>query len=362
MVIDPEALIKELEFLRSKKIKTAGRLFISDLSHIVFPYHKLIDALEEEAAGKSKIGTTKRGIGPAYCDKAARSGIRMTDLLDKEIFHGLLKKNLAHYNELLTGVYRKKKLPFDRIFNRYLKLAGIIRPYVADTTILINKALDDGKKILLESAQGTMLDLDFGTYPYVTSSNPVAGGACTGLGIAPQMITRVLGICKAYTTRVGEGPFPTELNNMIGRHLRDKGGEYGATTGRPRRCGWFDAVVVRHAVRVNGFGSLALTKLDVLDELESIKICTRYVYKGKTLTEFPHNSRILKGIQPVYRELPGWKTSTAHARKVEELPPNTRRYLRELEKLTGVKVSVLSLGKDRRETIVIDRNAVRIGV
>ncbi|GAF82603.1 unnamed protein product, partial [marine sediment metagenome] len=244
---------------------------------------------------------------------------------------------------------------------RYLKLAGIIRPYVADTAILINKALDDGKNILLESAQGTMLDLDFGTYPYVTSSNPVAGGACTGLGIAPPRITKVLGICKAYTTRVGEGPFPTELNNMIGRHLRDKGGEYGATTGRPRRCGWFDAVVVRHAARVNGFGSLALTKLDVLDGLESIKICTGYTYKGKTFTEFPHNSRVLKGIGAVYRELPGWKTSTTHAKTLGELPLNARSYLRELEKLTGVKVSVLSIGKDRTETIVMDKNAVRIG-
>lgn len=359
VVIDPEALLIELNFLRTKKIPTLHRLYISDLSHVTLPYHRLLDSIAEEQLGTQKIGTTKRGIGPTYSDKVARHGIRMTDLLDKAIFHELLKENINRYNEVITKVYKKERLSLEMVCQKYGQIAQKIKPYVIDTTVLINKALDEKKNILLESAQGTMLDLDFGTYPYVTSSNPIAGGACIGLGVAPQKINKVLGICKAYTTRVGEGPFPTELNNELGEHLRKKGGEYGATTGRPRRCGWFDTLVVRHAARVNGFNGLALTKLDVLDDLETIKVCIGYKYKGKTLTEFPHNRTALAEAQPVYKELPGWKTNTGQIKKYSNLPQNAKVYIRELEKLTGVKVSILSLGKDKVETIILDKNITK---
>jgi len=359
VVVDPEALITELKFLKSKNIKTTNRLFISDLSHVTLPYHRLLDSLGEDDLGKQKIGTTKRGIGPTYSDKVARRGIRMADFLDKDTFYELLKTNLERNNEVLAKVYKQEKLSLAAVYRQYLAIARVIRPYVTDTTVLVNKALDEKKNILIESAQGTMLDLDFGTYPYVTSSNPIAGGACIGLGIAPQKINKVLGICKAYTTRVGEGPFPTELLDAQGEYLRKKGGEYGATTGRPRRCGWFDALVVRHAARVNGFTALALTKLDVLDGLDKIKICTGYRYKGKLLTEFPHNRSVLANARPVYREVPGWKESTTRLKNYSELPVNAKRYMKELEKLVGVKIAILSLGKDKYETIVLDHNITK---
>ena len=359
VVVDPAALITELKFLKTKNIRTLNRLYISDICHVTLPYHRLLDSLDEETLGKHKIGTTKRGIGPTYSDKVARHGIRMADFLDKETFRKLLKQNLDRNNAVLAKVYKQEKLSFEKVYRDYCEIARKIRPYVADTTVIINQALDDQKNILLESAQGTMLDLDFGTYPYVTSSNPIAGGACIGLGIAPQKITKVLGICKAYTTRVGEGPFPTELNDDLGEYLRKKGGEYGATTGRPRRCGWFDALVVKHAARVNGFTALALTKLDVLDGLDTIKICTAYKYKGRILKEFPHNRRVLEQARPVYREVPGWKVSTAQVKRYQDLPLNAKKYMKELEKLTGVKIAILSLGKDKYETIVIDRNITK---
>lgn len=359
VVVDPEALITELQFLKSKNIKTLGRLYISELSHVTMPYHRLLDSMVEENLGRQKIGTTKKGIGPTYSDKVARRGIRMTDFLDKEIFYDLLKDNLRRNNEVLAKVYKREKLSFDKVYRQYLDIAKQIKPYVVDTTVLINEVLDQDKNILLESAQGTMLDLDFGTYPYVTSSNPIAGGACIGLGIAPQKINKVLGICKAYTTRVGEGPFPTELNEKVGQWLREKGGEFGATTGRPRRCGWFDALVARYAARINGFNALALTKLDVLDDLDNIKICVGYKYKGKILKELPHNRKVLETVQPVYEQMRGWKTSTSLIKEYEELPLNARKYVKELEKLTGVKIAILSLGKDKVETIVIDKNITK---
>lgn len=359
VVVDPEALLTELNFVKSKNMTTRNRLYISDLSHITLPYHRLMDSLGEETLGKQKIGTTKRGIGPTYSDKVARRGIRMSDFMDKETFYKLLKDNLKRNNDVLVNVYKQKKLSLEVLYRNYMKIAAKIRPYVTDTTVMVNKALDEGKNVLIESAQGTMLDLDFGTYPYVTSSNPISGGACTGLGIPPHRIEQVLGICKAYTTRVGEGPFPTELKDVTGDYLRKKGGEYGATTGRPRRCGWFDALVVRHASRINGFTGLALTKLDVLDDLDIIKICTGYKYKGKILREFPHNRRMLEEVQPIYKQMPGWKTSTSHLKKYSDLPLNAKRYMHELEKLVGVKIAILSLGKDKYETIVLDKNITK---
>ena len=351
VVIDPFALMEEIKLLESQGIEVKSRLWISQKAHLIMPYHKLLDTASEEKEGENKIGTTGRGIGPAYVDKANRKGIRIVDLLDREMFEKKLRYNLHEKNELLKKVYGKLPLDVDAIIREYLDFDKIIDPYIKDVSVYLSEAIESGKSILLEGAQGTLLDVDHGTYPYVTSSNPVSGGACIGVGIGPTKITEVLGVIKAYTTRVGEGPFPTELLGDDGEFLRKEGQEFGATTGRPRRCGWFDGVVARYAVRINGIDSLAITKLDVLDKFEKIKVCTGYRYKNKILKEFPTDMKILKNCEPIYEELPGWQKSTENAKSWEELPPIAQAYLEYLESITGAPVKIVSVGSRRSQTI-----------
>ncbi len=296
VVIDPDILFEEVSLLEEKGISVKGRLFISELAHIILPYHRYLDELRER--GKIRIGTTKRGIGPAYADKVVRIGIRAVDLLEKDIFLDLLQRNLKEKESLLKKITSVKKLK-EEILRKYPKWVRFLSPFVTNTSLILDKAIKENKKILFESAQGTLLDLDFGTYPYVTSSNPVSGSACVGAGIGPTRINSVIGVIKAYTTRVGEDPFPTELRDSIGTNLRERGLEYGATTGRPRRCGWFDAVLVRHSVRVNGIDSLVITKLDCLEGIDLLKICVAYKYNGKILKDFPSSRKIISKVKPI---------------------------------------------------------------
>ncbi len=351
VVVDPAALLAEIDQLRAKGISVEGNLFVSELAHLIFPYHRKLDQLREARKACVKIGTTGRGIGPAYVDKAARSGIRIADLLDRETFAKKLKENLEEKNELLQKLYQAEPFSFEEIFDAYEKFAQRMRPFCADTAHMLQDAVRKGKNILFEGAQGTLLDLDFGTYPFVTSSSASAGGACVGTGVGPKHIDKVLGVVKAYTTRVGEGPFPTELPTDLGAVLREEGAEYGATTGRPRRCGWFDAVVCRHSAGVNGLGALAVTKLDVLDRMAVLKICTGYRIDGVLHERFPSNIESLNRCEPVYEELPGWQASTKEARRIEDLPRNAQRYLHRIEELLGVPVEMVSVGAERNETI-----------
>ncbi len=357
VVIDPEALVEEIKFLATKKVSVKGRLFISDAAHVLFPYHRYLDMLRETKKGTRKIGTTRKGIGPAYSDKVARVGIRMGDFLEDERFRTLLNMNIKEKESFLKEIVNVNYVK-NNILKKYKSLVKQIKKYVLNTELLINKVIDEGKNIIFESAQGTLLDVDFGTYPYVTSSNPTAGGACVGTGVGPTKIDSVLGVVKAYTTRVGEGPFPTELTDNTGTMLRDKGKEFGATTGRPRRCGWFDAVVVRHSVRVNGLDKLALTKIDVLEGIDPIKICVGYKYKNKILREYPNNIDILKNSTPVYIQMPGWNKKAKGIQKFEKLPKNAKLYIKKIEKLVGAKISLISMGRSRDETIIIDKKLV----
>lgn len=351
VVIDPKALMEEIHLLEDKGIQVEGRLWISQKAHLIMPYHKLLDSASEEKQGANKIGTTGRGIGPAYVDKANRKGIRIVDLLDREGFEKKLRKNIAEKNELLNKIYGIMPLDVEKIIEEYLDFDKIIDPYIKDVSVLLSDAISAGKSILLEGAQGTLLDVDHGTYPYVTSSNPASGGACTGVGIGPTKIDEVMGVIKAYTTRVGEGPFPTELLDDDGEFLRKEGMEFGATTGRPRRCGWFDAVIARYAVRINGIDALAITKLDVLDKFKSITVCTGYRYKEKVLKEFPTDLRVLQECEPIYETLPGWQSPTTSVTKWEDLPENAQKYLSYLEKITGASAKVVSVGSKRSQTI-----------
>ena len=353
VVIDPAVLIKELEYLAARGIKT-DQLRISPRAHIIMPYHKRLDEVEEERKGANKIGTTRRGIGPAYMDKAARVGIRIVDLLDAEEFEQILELNLAEKNRLLDKVYNAEGFDKKEVMEEYLGYAEILRKYVDDVSVIINEGLKRGQKVLFEGAQGTLLDLDHGTYPYVTSSHPISGAACIGAGIGPTRITKVIGVVKAYTTRVGEGPFPTELFDEMGTLIRDKGHEYGTTTGRARRCGWYDAVIARYAVRLSGLDCLAITKLDVLDGLETIRICTGYQYKGEVLTEFPASLKVLAECKPIYEEMPGWTEDISGAKKFEELPLNAQKYVNRLCELSGVKAAILGVGTQRTQTIVLE--------
>lgn len=351
VVIDPAVLVAELEYLQKKGIAT-DNLRISPRAHLIMPYHKKLDEVQEEKKGQNKIGTTRRGIGPAYMDKAARTGIRVVDLLDRDEFARKLENNLEDVNFLLNRVYEVDGFDFEEVFNEYTRYAEILRPYVADTSVILHEALDAGKKILFEGAQGTLLDLDHGTYPYVTSSHPTAGAACIGAGIGPTEIDKAVGVIKAYTTRVGEGPFPTELKDEIGQHLREKGREYGTTTGRPRRCGWFDGVAARYAARINGLDSFALTKLDVLTGVETIKICVGYRFQGEILREFPASLKVLAQCEPVYEELPGWTEDISGARDFSDLPQAAQNYVRRIEEITGTRVSLIGVGTRRSQTIV----------
>lgn len=354
VVIDPVALIEEIRLLEEKGVHVEDRLKISQKAHLIMPYHKLLDTASEERQGGQKIGTTKRGIGPAYVDKANRKGIRIVDLLDRSLFEEKLRRNIAEKNELLEKIYGQVPLDVEQIINQYLAFDELIDPYIKDTSVYLNNAIDEGKSVLLEGAQGTLLDVDHGTYPYVTSSNPSSGGACIGVGIGPTKIDEVLGIIKAYTTRVGEGPFPTELLDEDGEFLRREGNEFGATTGRPRRCGWFDAVIARYAVRINGIDNLAITKLDVLDRFESIKVCTGYKYGDKILREFPTDPMILENCEPVYEEHPGWMEPTTDVRSWDDLPKVARDYLSFLEEITGAPAKIVSVGSKRSQTIFRD--------
>ncbi|MGC9036526.1 MAG: adenylosuccinate synthase [Verrucomicrobiia bacterium] len=350
VVIDPVGLCEEIEGLQKRGVKIDGNLFISETAHVVFPYHKELDAQREALKGKHKIGTTKRGIGPAYADKAYRIGVRMLDLIN-ERFEELLKTRLEESNLILKSL-GANPLSFQDVYKQYKEAADFLRPYVTNTVIFLHEQLRKNVGILFEGAQGTFLDIDHGTYPYVTSSNTTAGGACTGSGIPPTCIDSVIGVMKAYTTRVGEGPLPTE-NPEIADLLHSMGREFGATTGRPRRCGWFDAVATRHAVMINGIDHLAVTNLDGIDTLDVIKVCVAYKYGSQTYNYVPSDSNILARVEPVYAEFEGWKTPTVGASKWKDLPLNARKYLRAIAELSGAKLKIISVGPDRRQTIFV---------
>jgi adenylosuccinate synthase len=352
VVVDPVALLEEIEHLRQRHVTIDGNLFISETAHLVFPYHRLLDEVREEQKGERKIGTTKRGIGPAYADKVARTGLRVVDLLSPERFSEKLRRRIRENNEILKA-FDAKPLSFAKINREYQACARKLRPFIANTVTLLNRAVHDGKNILFEGAQGTLLDIDFGTYPFVTSSNATAGGACIGTGIPPHKIDRVVGVMKAYTTRVGEGPFPTELLDAQGAMLRETGREFGATTGRPRRCGWFDAVATRYSVMVNGIDDLAVTKLDVLDEASKINVCVAYKAGGNVYETVPNDIDLLQRCTPVYQEFEGWLTSTKRAHEFDQLPKRARVYLQKLAQLSGAKLSIVSVGARREETIFL---------
>jgi adenylosuccinate synthase len=351
VVVDPKVLLEELDYLAERKAKI-GKLLISSNAHVIMPYHRLLDAIEEEARGDHKIGTTKRGIGPAYMDKSSRIGIRIIDLLDSEEFAAKLRRNLAEKNTLLTKVYGVEPLAFDAIYADYCGYADRIRAYVADSSLFIDESIKAGEKVLFEGAQGTLLDLDHGTYPYVTSSHPIAGGACIGAGVGPTRINRVVGVVKAYTTRVGEGPFPTELLDETGERFRELGHEFGTTTGRARRCGWFDAVIARYAVRVSGISDFALMKLDVLSGLEKIKVCVGYRVNGEVIYEFPQSQKTFRVCEPIYEELQGWQEDITAVTHFEDLPTAAQEYVRRIENLTETQVTIVAVGPGREQTIV----------
>lgn len=352
VVLDPIGLREELDFLDSHKIDYKGRLWISPAANLVLPYHKLIDAIEENNRGTASIGTTKRGIGPAYVDKVARNGIRVADLFAPNRLKKRLEYQRVIKDKYLTGSDDERS-DLDRTYEMLLEMAKEFKEYVRDISLYLNNAHKEGKKILFEGAQGSMLDVDLGTYPYATSSNTTIGGALTGLGIGPKMIGEIIGIVKAYTTRVGAGPFPTELVDETGDFLRKHGDEFGATTGRPRRCGWLDLVSLRHTVRVNGIESIAVTKLDVLDHMDQIKVCTHYELNGETLAEVPLDLAELNHVKPVYKVLPGWDAETTGKTNFDELPENARNYLRYIADDLGVRICIVSTGAKREQTIKI---------
>lgn len=350
-VLDPAVLIRELDGLEAAGIQTADRLFISDGAHVIMPYHRALDQAQERFRGKDRIGTTGRGIGPAYADKADRFGIRMGDLVDEEQFRAKLEAILDYKNTLLTHVFGESALEFQAVFDEHRAYADRLRPFVTDTVRMAHEAVLAKKRILFEGAQGAMLDIDHGTFPYVTSSTTVSGSVCAGAGVSPLDVSGVIGIVKAYTTRVGEGPFPTELRDATGDLLRAQGHEFGATTGRPRRCGWFDAVQMRRATRLNGMTGIVLTKPDVLGALDTIKVCTAYRIQGAETQVFPTSLAALGAAEPVYEELPGWKQDISGCRTWEELPENARKYFLRLEDLLGAPVCIVSVGPGREQTI-----------
>jgi len=350
VVIDPLAFLDEVTKIESKGISTRGRLFVSERAHVVFPYHRALDEQREARSSRDrKIGTTKRGIGPCYGDKVSRVGLRVCDLLDSR-FGELVTPRLEEANRVLQAL-GGEALDSAQIVRQYQEAAARIAPYVTDTVVLLNRAIREGKAVLFEGAQGTLLDIDFGSYPFVTSSNATAGGACTGTGIPPHRIDRVIGVVKAYTTRVGEGPFATELCDEVGATLSREGNEFGATTGRPRRCGWFDAVVARYAAMINGVDFWAITKLDVMDGIKTIKICTAYEYKGQILETVPASAHVLARCRPIYEEMEGWQTSIRNVVRWEDLPVQARSYVNRLCELTGVPLGILSVGAGRENTL-----------
>jgi adenylosuccinate synthase len=349
MVINPQALIDEINYIHDNGFSSEN-LKISDRAHVIMPYHLVLDGLEEDRKGDNKIGTTRKGIGPCYMDKAARNGIRIADLLDAEEFEEKTRRQVTEKNQVIQQVYGGEPLDADAIIAEYLGYAETLRPYVTDTSVILNDAIDANKKVLFEGAQGVMLDIDQGTYPFVTSSNPSAGGVCIGSGVGPSKIQQVIGVAKAYTTRVGDGPFPTEQINEIGDLIRDKGHEYGTVTGRPRRVGWFDSVVVRHARRVSGITGLSLNSLDVLSGIDTVKICTAYKYRGEVIEHYPASLKMLAECEAVYEEMPGWSEDITGAKKLEDLPVNTLNYLNRVSELTGIPIAIFSVGRNREQT------------
>ncbi|MFP3324666.1 adenylosuccinate synthase [Planococcus sp. SIMBA_160] len=352
MVVDPKALVQELKGLHDRGVTTEN-LRISNRAHIILPYHIKQDEVEETRRGANKIGTTGKGIGPAYMDKAARVGIRMADLLDHVVFEEKLRMNLKEKNRMFEKFYETDGFTVEEIMEEYYQYGQEIAKYVTDTSKVLNDAFDAGRRVLFEGAQGVMLDIDQGTYPFVTSSNPVAGGVTIGAGVGPTNISHVIGVCKAYTSRVGDGPFPTELFDEIGDKIRTVGKEFGTTTGRPRRIGWFDSVVVRHARRVSGLTDLTVNSIDVLTGLDTVKICTAYRYQGELITEYPANLRMLADCEPVYEEMPGWSEDVTSCKSLDELPDNARHYLERISQLTGVQISIFSVGPDRNQTNIV---------
>ena len=352
VVVNPEVLLEEIDGMVKKGV-TISKLEVSTRAHVIMPYHIRIDEEDEKLRGDDKIGTTKNGIGPCYADKINRVGIRIGDLMDRDVFYQKLKTNLELKNRRFATYYDCEGFDFEEIFTKYTALAERIRPYVKDTEYSANQYIKEGKKVLFEGAQATMLDLDHGTYPFVTSSNPTAGGACVGSGVGPRMMSNIIGVVKAYTTRVGAGPFPAEQNNKIGEYLRETGHEFGTVTGRSRRCGWFDSVVVRYAAMLNSLDYLAITRLDILDGLDTINICKGYMYKGIELKEYPESLKVLQDVEPVYEELPGWKTDISGCKSYDELPENARYYVERISQLVGVPLGIVSVGPDRSQTIVL---------
>ncbi len=353
LVIDPKALLEEMEGLKARGVHLEGNLKVSKNAHLIMPYHMALERGKEALKGNKRIGTTGRGIGPTYMDKMARVGIRVVDLYYPELFREKLELNLRDVNFLLEGFYRAETFDPEEIYAEYMGYAERLEGFVDDTDILINRALDEGKRVLFEGAQGTLLDVDHGTYPYVTSSSASAGGACIGLGVGPTRIDTVLGVAKAYTTRVGGGPFPTEIHDALGERIRERGGEFGATTGRPRRCGWLDMVVLRHSVRVNGLKGLVLTKLDILDGFDTVKVCFGYRYEGRVVEELPKELPVLERCEPVYREFKGWDESTRGVSEIDRLPPNARAYIKMIEETLGVSIDMISTGQKREDIIML---------
>ncbi len=354
VVIDPHALFMEVDHLAALGIDTTGRLLVSDRAHLILPYHRELDLLSEARRGERKIGTTSRGIGPAYEDKNARRGLRVCDLKHAAAVSAHVRENVMARNKLIPEPH----LDWREVLDGLMAVGERLMPLIADTSAVLVQAMREGRHVMFEGAQGTMLDIDHGTYPYVTSSNGTAGGVCTGLGVPPRAVHGVLGVAKAYTTRVGEGPLPTELFGEVGNRLRECGQEYGASTGRPRRCGWYDAVAVRYAARINGLDALALTKLDVLDDMEQIEICTGYRRGDTVLTDFPADLQVLDGCEPVYEVMPGWTAPSRGVRRFDDLPDAARDYVRRLEEVSGVPAAIISTGSDREDTIIREDSVV----
>ncbi len=352
VVIDPKVLLKEISYLEDEGIDVSN-LCISKKAHLIMPYHCKLDQVEESRKGNDKIGTTGRGIGPVYMDKIARCGVRVEDLFNPEYFKAKVGEVVEFKNKILKEVYGAETFSAEEIIADYLEYAEKIKPFVVNTAQLVNQGIDNQDAVLFEGAQGTLLDIDHGTYPYVTSSNPISGGVCSGVGVGPTKIDQILGVVKAYTTRVGGGPFVTELTGEKGKYLQDKGGEFGTTTGRPRRCGWLDTVILNYSARVNGLTELAITKIDVLDELEEIKVCTAYEYEGETITEFPTDSDKLAKCEPVYETFPGWQEDTTGVREYDDLPTNAKKYLTAISELSGVDIGVVSVGPKRTQTMLV---------
>ncbi|RHA12931.1 adenylosuccinate synthase [Megasphaera sp. AM44-1BH] len=352
VVVNPEVLLQELDGMKEKGVKVS-KLEISTRAHVIMPYHIRIDEEDEKLKGDAKIGTTKNGIGPCYADKINRVGIRIGDLMDKDIFAKKLRVNLKLKNRLFETYYGCQGFDFDTIYQEYLGYAERIRPYVKDTNYSANVYVNEGKKVLFEGAQATMLDIDHGTYPFCTSSNPTAGGACTGSGVGPRRMENIVGVVKAYTTRVGAGPFPAEQNNEVGEYLRNTGHEFGTVTGRPRRCGWLDTAVVKYAAMLNSLDYLAITRLDILDDLDTIKICTGYRYNGQLLPEYPASLEVLEQVEPVYEDMPGWKTDISACKTYDALPEAARKYVERISELVGVPLGIVSVGPNRSQTIIL---------